>query len=138
MSTGQSGWDATDHSVTDHSFIGRADPSARMLSARRPLLLISGLLALISVGLPWSAGSTGGQHPMRALLALSAPLLCWALSRGLQRVAWAALGLAALALPMMPTGDTLQSGRLVYALAILVAAVAVSVGARHREREPGS
>ncbi len=122
----------------DHAVTAGPDPSARLQSVRRPLLLISGLLALVSVGLPWAPGLIGAQHPMRALLALAAPLLWWALRRGRQALAWAALGLATLALPMAGTGGTLPSGRLVYTLAVLVAAVAVSAGAEERLRDTGS
>jgi hypothetical protein len=105
------------------------------LAVQRRLLLMAGVLAAVSVGLPWTvvrpaaAGMPGLQlagtsHPVRVIALAAAVALWWAVHRASRTSALAALLVAATALPLGISAG-LTSGRIVYAAAIAVAAVAI-------------
>ncbi|HET9655242.1 MAG TPA: hypothetical protein VFP72_07800 [Kineosporiaceae bacterium] len=106
------------------------------LPARPRVILLAGVLAVVSIALPWSAGAvaigsgvsaaelSGTTHAVRVIAPAAAALLWWAVHRGSTRGALGALLLAATALPIgLSTG--LAGGRIVYLMALAVAAVAV-------------
>jgi hypothetical protein len=120
-------------------------PHPDRLTAARPALFgAAALLSLVSLGMSWgsvhlAAGRhpvnlhlLGVQHPVRALLPLAALLIWWGLRQGARGPAWAGLALGALALPLQPVGRTLPPGRLLYGLAVLLAAAALAAGASRR------
>jgi hypothetical protein len=106
----------------------------------RGLAIAAGALTVLSLGLPWTAANgkhtasidfgaatvVGAQHPMR-VFALAAALLLVSSVRH-RRPQRARLGIlvGALALPLGLDGG-LASGRAVYAVALLLAAMAVGV-----------
>jgi hypothetical protein len=105
------------------------------LPARPGLLGAAGGLLAVSVGLPWgtvaaaasspgSAGTpvTGASHPMRLIGLLAALVLAWAIRRGSRQAGWAAIGIAALALPTGLDPGHPGAGRMCYLLAIMLAA----------------
>lgn len=123
-------------------------PPDRLLAARPRLFLAAGALAILSLGLPWQVAivrngpadatltNAGTQHPVRVLALLGGLLVWWGMTRGPHRIAWGGLGLAGLALVMGAPGSAVPPGRLVYAVAVALAAIAVSAGAAQRSGEP--
>jgi hypothetical protein len=105
------------------------------VTVNRRLLALAGLLALLALGLPWEripdipgaefSGATvpGTDHPMRLTGALAAALLWWAIRRDSRTLAWLAIGVGALALPIGVQLTVLQSGRFCYLAALVCAAI---------------
>jgi hypothetical protein len=115
------------------------------LSAMRPhLLTAAAALAVVSLGLPWNSLAvadgtdlvtvSGTQHAVRVLAPLAALGVWWGLTRGSRTWAWAGLACAVLALPLQPSGSMPASGRLVFAVAILLTGLALASGASRRDR----
>ena len=106
----------------------------------RGLAIAAGALTLASLGLPWAAASgnragapsfgatttVGAEHPMRVFALAAAFLLVWSVRQGRPRLARLGILVGALALPLGLDGG-LTSGRAVYAVALLLAAMAVGV-----------
>jgi len=103
------------------------------------LIVLAGVLAAVSIGLPWvprpspsgvavgatGAGATAGTaHPVRVIALVAAVLLWWAVRRGSRRGALAACLIATTALPLGLTAGV-TSGRICYTLAIALAVVAI-------------
>jgi hypothetical protein len=69
----------------------------------------------------------GTGHAMR-LTALAAALLLWfAVRRGLRRIAWLALAVAAIALPLGVNHGAVMPGRIAYLAALVAAALALGL-----------
>jgi hypothetical protein len=106
----------------------------------RGLAIAAGALTLASLGLPWAAASgnragvpffgatatVGAEHPMRVFALASVLLLVWSVRQERPRLARLGILVGALALPLGLDGG-LTSGRAVYAVALLLAAMAVGV-----------
>jgi hypothetical protein len=110
---------------------------------RHPLLLLAGVLGVVSLGLPWGVTQTGAgsgitqdttvartvigaEHPVRVIGLAAALLLVTAVRRGRPGRARAAVALGTLALPLGLSAG-LTSGRAVYLLALLLAAMGSGV-----------
>jgi hypothetical protein len=106
----------------------------------RGLAIAAGSLTLVSLGLPWEAargtsagapffGATatvGAEHPMRVFALAAAFLLVSSVRLRRPRLARLGILVGALALPLGLDGG-LTSGRAVYAVALVLAAMAVGV-----------
>jgi hypothetical protein len=92
----------------------------------RGLFAVAGTLAVLSLGLPWSAAESGAQHPVRVLGPVAAVLLWSAARSGRAGRARAAVLVGALALPL-GLSSGLTAGRAAYAVALLLAAMASGV-----------
>jgi len=96
------------------------------LPARPRLLGAAAVLLALSAGLPWGtvAGTavTGSSQPMRMTGLLALVVLAWAIRRGSRRAGWAAIGIAALALPAGLDPGHPGAGRVCYLLAMVLAA----------------
>jgi hypothetical protein len=119
------------------------------LPVRTRPLLAAGVVAVVSLGLPWGAGpgSGGGvpgagpgtvpglQLPVRALLALAVVLIWVAVHRSRPALARAGLALGALGL-LTGLGGGILAGHLVYLVALLLTGWGLGVlplrGRRHR------
>lgn len=119
-------------------------PPDRLVAARPGLGTAAALLAVVSLGLTWGERTVGTgqsaatiavlgtQHPVRVLLPVAAALAWWGLTRDRHGPAWAGVALGVFALPLEPAGGTLAPGRLVFAVAVILTAVALAAGASHR------
>lgn len=108
-----------------------------MIVRRAPLFVAAGLLVL-SIGLPWSRAAelpgdlvgggitlvTGREHAMRVTGAVAAVLVVLGLRRRSSRTAAAGLVVATVSVPV-GLGAGVGSGRVVYVLAIVIAAWAI-------------
>jgi hypothetical protein len=112
------------------------------------LLAAAAGLAVLAVGLPWSQGPAGlpvqaglsgavlgTQHPVRVLAVVGALGVWLALRHGSRRAALAAVGLAAVALPIGSWHGGAPPGQLCYALALVTAVLAILGG--RPARRPG-
>ena len=106
----------------------------------RGLAIAAGALTLMSLGLPWAGASgnraqvpsfgatttVGAEHPMRVFALAATFLLVSSVRHGRPGQARLGILVGALALPLGLDGG-LTSGRAVYAVALLLAAMAVGV-----------
>jgi hypothetical protein len=95
------------------------------LTVDRRLLAFAGLLAVLSLGLPWGTPPDAGpgfEQPARVLVPVAGLLVWWAVRHGSRRIAWAGPAVAVVALA---TGGTGGAGRILLAAAVLVLAAAL-------------
>jgi hypothetical protein len=101
---------------------------------RTRLLLAAGALLALSLGLPWGTTVHGFEHTMRVTGAAAALLVGAGIRRGRRSLALAGLGVAAIAIPI--GGVAGESGRVAYALAIGLTALALDAGRATRPLAP--
>lgn len=122
--------------------------------ARPRLLAAAGALLALSVSSPWAtavraprlshpatarAVILGASQPMRLLGLAAVVVLYWAIRRGARRAGWAAIALAALALPVGLDPGRPGVGRVYYVAAMILAAIGAGlVRSRAEAGEPAS
>ncbi|MGF1661104.1 MAG: hypothetical protein ACFCVG_01295 [Kineosporiaceae bacterium] len=114
----------------------RGDP----LTVDRRLLVLGGVLATLSLGLPWGTGpdaAPGFGQPARVLVPVAAALVWWGVRRGSRAAAWSGPAVAGVALTSSGAagaGPVLLSGAvLVVAVALVRAGPTVTPGEEGRD-----